>query len=254
MDNRIMTINQAQRDDYERVDLKNSRLILQRYRKLLDLNIFPHQITILDVGGGGGYFTKAVCGFLEDNGFEVKAYVLDTMRYPSWDDSASELIFCEGSVENVDTCFKEQKFDLIFCNKVFHHFVTSTYSKTLRMLQMCMTKLKMQLSEHGRLCILDYFYDGIIIDGFPSWMIYQCTSQKNELLIRLFKKMGAKSSGTGVCFQSEKMWRKLIEDCGLDIKVFERGSVFPMKVVKQILFLSHKPVEDCIFVCTNLRQ
>lgn len=174
------------------------------------------------------------------------------MRYPNWNEEAfKDIIFCEGSVEHVDTYFKEQKFDLIFCNKVFHHFVTDTYPKTVQMLTTCMNKLRYQLSPCGRLCILDYFYDGLLMDNFPSWMIYQCTSQKNGLLIRLFKRMGSKSAGSGVCFQSERMWRRRIVHCGLKVAVFERGQVSPIGIVKQIVFLSHKPVEDSIFICTG---
>lgn len=188
---------------------------------------------------------------LKEKGYEVTAYVLDTMRYSTWNNPDSKITFCEGSVEHVDTYFKEQKFDLIFCNKVFHHFVTETYKETLAMLHKCMKKLAHRLSKNGKLCILDFFYDGIVIDSFPSWMIYHCTSQKNELLIKLFKKFGAKSAGSGVCFQSEKMWRKLIGSSGLNIIAFEKGPVYPMKLIKQIVFLSHKPVEDCIFICAK---
>lgn len=202
-------------------------------------------------GGASGYFTKAVYDYLKEKNYDVTAYVLDTTRYPNWNNADNDIIFCEGSVEHIETYFQDKKFDLIFCNKVFHHFVTDTYSGTLSMLEICMNKLRNQLSKNGRLCILDYFYDGLIIDRFPSWMIYKCTSQKNKLLIKIFRKMGSKSAGSGVCFQSEKMWRKLISRCKLNIILFERGPVFPMKAIKQIVFLSHKPVEDCIFICSG---
>lgn len=252
MKNEIVTINGNQKDDYQRIDKKNSGTILKRYFNLIKLNTINRQISILDVGGGAGYFTKAVYDYLTERGFEVTAYVLDTMRYPNWNkENFKNIIFCEGSVEHVDTYFNEQKFDLIFCNKVFHHFITNTYSGTVQMLTVCMNKLGHQLSACGRLCILDYFYDGLLIDSFPSWMIYQCTSQKNGLLVRLFKKMGSKSAGSGVCFQSERMWRRLIEDCGLKVAVFERGQVSAIGIIKQIAFLSHKPVEDCIFICAR---
>lgn len=67
--------------------------------------------------------------------------------------------------------------------------------------------------------------------------------------MKLFKKMGAKSAGNGVCFLSEKMWCELIGRCLIEIKVMDKGPVFPMKVIKQIFLLSHKPIEDCIFIC-----
>lgn len=227
-------------------------MILTRYFNLIKLNTLNQPISILDVGGAVDILQKpSTIIWRSGGGGEVTAYVLDTMRYPTWNDEAfSDINFCEGSVEYVDTYFKEQKFDLIFCNKVFHHFVTDTHPKTLQMLTLCMNKLRNQLSPCGRLCILDYFYDGLLIDHFPSWMIYKCTSQKNELLIRLFKRMGSKSAGSGVCFQSERMWRNLIKRCGLKIVVFERGGS-PIGVMKQIVFLSHKPVEDCIFICSR---
>lgn len=252
MNNQIKKINKSQRDNYERVDLNNSKLLLNRYANLLHLSKFNHKITILDVGGASGFFTKKLCEYLRENNFEVTAYVLDTMRYSNWDDKFdNDIVFYEGSVEHIDTYFRDKQFDLIFCNKVFHHFVTETYKGTIHMIENCMNKLQGQLSEKGMLCILDYFYNGLIIDSFPSWMIYRCTSQKNRIIMKVFRKMGAKSVGSGVCFQSEKMWRELIKRCQLEIKVLDKGPIFPMKVIKQIVFLSHKPIEDCIFICAR---
>lgn len=104
MNNQILKINKNQRDAYECVDLNNSNLLLKRYMHLLPLSTFNHKITILDVGGASGYFTKAVCDYLRNNNFEVTAYVLDTMRYSNWDNNFDDdIVFCEGSVEHVDT-------------------------------------------------------------------------------------------------------------------------------------------------------
>lgn len=203
---------------------------------------------------GGGYFTKAVYDYLKQQGFEVTAYALDPMEYPSWNRFQKEIIFCQESVEHVDTYLKNIKFDLIFCNKVFHHFVTNTYTGTLEMMQVCMRKLSKKLSKNGKLCILDIFYDGLLIDSWPSWMIYQCTTQKNEILIKLFRMLGAQSAGSGVCFQSENMWNRLICQSHLSIDVLEKGPVFPMKRMKQAVFLSHRPIDDCILICSRLKK
>ncbi len=103
MNNQILKISDDQRDAYERVDLNNSKLLLKRYMQLLPLSQFRRKITILDVGGASGYFTKAVCNYLRQNNFEVTAYVLDTKRYPNWDDTFdSDIVFCEGSVEHLE--------------------------------------------------------------------------------------------------------------------------------------------------------
>lgn len=218
---------------------------------MIDLNIFHDKIRILDVGGGSGYSTKAVCAYLTGKGHKVEAYVIDTTRYESWDEFNDEISFCQGSVENIDDYFGELRFDLIFCNRVFHHFVTNTYLGTLLVIKTCMNKLQHQLSSQGKLCIMDYFYDGFLADGFPSWMIYQCTSQQNKLLVHLFRILGSKSAGSGVCFQSERMWRKLIDECGLNIVAFERGGRFKISIIKRIVFLSHQPIENSIFICSK---
>lgn len=251
MNNQIVAINEQQRDIYEEVDERNSITLLKRYFQLLDLRGFDSHITLLDVGAGGGYFTKAVCDYLRQRRYEVTAYVLDPMRYPSWDHFQEEITFCQESVEHVDTYFKNIKFDLIFCNKVFHHFVTDTYAGTLDMMRTCMKKLRKKLSKNRKLCILDIFYDGLLVDSWPSRVIYHCTSQKNEFLIKVFRKLGAQSAGSGVCFQSEKMWRRMIGQSHFAIDVLEKGPVFPMKRLKQVVFMSHRPIDDCIFICSR---
>lgn len=56
MNDQIVKINEEQRNIYEGVDLKNSRMLLKRYFQLLDLSKFSGHITFLDVGAGGGVF------------------------------------------------------------------------------------------------------------------------------------------------------------------------------------------------------
>lgn len=56
MNNQIVLINEEQRDIYESVDMKNSKILLKRYFNLLDLSQFGRHITLLDVGAGGGVF------------------------------------------------------------------------------------------------------------------------------------------------------------------------------------------------------
>lgn len=58
MKNEIVTINGNQKDDYQRIDKKNSGTILKRYFNLIKLNTINRQISILDVGGGQGILQK----------------------------------------------------------------------------------------------------------------------------------------------------------------------------------------------------
>ena len=58
MKNEIVSINGNQKDDYQRIDKKNSGTVLKRYFNLIKLNTINRQISILDVGGGQGILQK----------------------------------------------------------------------------------------------------------------------------------------------------------------------------------------------------
>lgn len=60
MKNEIVTINGNQKDDYQRIDKKNSGTILKRYFNLIKLNTINRQISILDVGGGRVFYKSCL--------------------------------------------------------------------------------------------------------------------------------------------------------------------------------------------------
>jgi hypothetical protein len=75
------------------------------------------------------------------------------------------------------------------------------------------------MSDRGRISILDNMYNGAIIDGLPSRLIYGATSSK--LLAKLVKKGGANTAGVGVCFLSKKQWDKTIRrSAGLTVQKY----------------------------------
>lgn len=60
MTNKIVTINNTQKEYYEKVDLRNSKIHLKRYFELIDLNKFNNKITILDVGGVRAFYERSM--------------------------------------------------------------------------------------------------------------------------------------------------------------------------------------------------
>lgn len=58
MSDKIVTINNEQRDNYENIDSKNSSILLKRYMNLLNICKLNHSVSILDVGGGQRVFYK----------------------------------------------------------------------------------------------------------------------------------------------------------------------------------------------------
>lgn len=53
MKNEIVKINGNQKDDYQRIDKRNSSTNLKRYFNLIELSSLNRSISVLDVGGRG---------------------------------------------------------------------------------------------------------------------------------------------------------------------------------------------------------
>lgn len=237
-----LKINDDQRQYYGKIEEESAEKLSKDWLDLIDFGKLEQEVFILDVGGASGFFSRKLLESLKERGLYVSIYIIDTTEYPTWYEKqttdSGEIMFIKDSVENIDKIVKDVKFDLIFCNRVVHHLVTGgSYKSTAQVIDNCMKKLHGSLKATGQLCILDHFYDGFLIDSFPSEMIYWCTSCKIPLLMRIFKKMGAESAGCGVFFLSEKMWGTLMEKCGFNRITLQRSSASKTKLIYKIAFL-----------------
>lgn len=240
-------INDHQKAIYEDYEHGSAERFLTRYSNQLANFIPKKDIQILDIGGGSGYFAYLLKKYFNGN---AEIYVIDTCEYDSWRSDAlgNDVHFICDSVENVDTLFHNHKFDIVFVNRAFHHFVDSSWRKTLLNMEKHMVNIQKILKKDGFFLIMDHFYDGIIFDSAASFIIYTLTSLKNPLLIKLFKKFGAKSSGVGVCFQSEKMWIKRIKNSNLSIESIDYGNACDINPLKKICLLCKKITHDNIMI------
>lgn len=129
--------------------------------------------------------------------------------------------------------FEENTFDLVFANRVFHHFVEKRYKQTLEGMDKALFAIARILKPEGMLCIMDHFYDGLIFDGAASRLIYGYTSIRNPVLASIVKKLGAMTAGVGVCFQSEKMWIRRVEK-NFTIRELQRMPCDRLSLLKRI--------------------
>jgi len=239
-------INDYQKELYEMFDLQGSREQLQKYEQWLGRFKGRKNIRILDIGGAGGCFALLLKQYFGANGVEI--YVIDSVEYDSWkrEDMRDEICFICDSVENLERHFREDTFDIIFANRVFHHFVDASWRKSLNGMEMIMRSVRKILKEDGAFFILDHFFNGAAIDWAPSFLIYTLTSIRSPLLVKFVHKLGSESAGVGVCFQSEEMWKKRVVRCGFSIEHVHRDPLFKLSLIKKICLLCKNARYDCV--------
>lgn len=192
---------------------------------------FPDGIfTFLDVGGGNGVFADRVL----DAYPKAIGVVLDNSQLLL---SRNKLIprkriIC-GDVENLEI-LGEQKYDVIFFNWLLHHLVSRTYSQSRENINHTLHASIALLTKRGRVSIYENMYNGVVIDGLPSRIIYHLTTAKT--ISRLIKKCGANTAGVGVCFLSYEQWCFSIKRAGLRITDYKSGDLWFIPKTKERLW------------------
>jgi SAM-dependent methyltransferase len=178
--------------------------------------------------------------------------VLDYVKYETWNEREGIIKFIEGSADKLLELFKENTFDIIFANRVFHHFVKESWEATLLSINDIMYQISAILKRDGLFFITDYFYDGRIFDTSASRIIYLLTSCKIPFFVSVFRKIESMSAGVGVFFLSRKMWEKIIEQNKFEVESFHAGHKLKRKwhklVMYKILLLIKNCQEDIMFI------
>jgi Methyltransferase domain len=172
---------------------------------------FPNgDFNFLDVGGGNGVFADRLLDYYPNS----KGTVLDNAQVLLDKNQINprKIIICD-SVENLDSI--ENKYDLICFNWLLHHLVGNSYSETRKNMSTAINAVIPLLTSRGRVSIFENMYDGLVIDGLPSRIIFTLTSGK--AIAGVIKKMGANTAGVGVCFLSQKQWIETIGRTGLQL-------------------------------------
>jgi len=244
---------------YENYERDTVVSLMNRYSSLLETFKEKKVLKILDIGGASGYFAFALSNYFDEKICEI--FVIDPTKYSTWGRgdllndnvlSGQKVTFIQDSVENLDKYFSENTFDLIFANRVFHHFVNKTWRKSINSINDSIAQIARMLKNDGRFCITDYFYDGYIFDTSSSKIIYSLTSCKNPMLAFVFRKIDSKSAGIGVCFLSRKMWFKFFNKSNLVVDwLYEEGTkinISVREIIYKIFILIKNRQEDVMII------
>lgn len=251
--NEIVIINDYQKARYEDHEKATAGILLDKYTALLDKIIQTNtKIKILDIGGASGYFAMVLYDYLRGKDCEIT--VIDTAEYSTWEKFSKKIQFMRESADSLEKVFPPGTFDIVFANRVFHHFVAGSWNKSVYLMNNAVRQISWVLKDGGYFCVTDYFYDGLFFDTSASRLIYTLTSCKIFFLVKIFRMIEAKSAGTGVCFLSRKMWRALFDRNNLCIEYANEGyklkrNIFRMAVYKICLLI--KNVREDIIIITK---
>lgn len=231
------TINTHQQSRYEKYEKNTAEKDVKLYEEVLSGYRGRAGLRILDIGGASGTFALTLADYF---GGDAEIYVLDSSDYDTWQDEeyTSKVHFIKESVENLCSVFQDaEPFDLIFANRVFHHFIGKGWRKTLKGMDDVLGQIRQVLAENGTLCIKDHFYNGMVCDKSTSFMIFSLTTCSIPAIAKTVQKNGAHSAGVGVCFQSEKMWLKRLKKNGFVVDGMYRQPYRRLAKKKRFLLL-----------------
>ena len=242
-------INTHQQLLYEQYDKNTSSQEVNSYAEVLKKYRGAGKLRILDIGGASGNFALCLTDYFDG---DTQIFVLDNSEYATWQNETynSKITFIHDSVEHLDSVFKDaEPFDLIFANRVFHHFIGKGWFSTLNGMDNVLVQIRKLLADSGTLCIKDHFYNGRIFDKATSFLIFSMTTCKIPGIAKIVQKNGAHSAGVGVCFQSEKMWTKRIEKNGFIIDGIEKQPYKQLSPKKSfILFCKEYSLDNNIYI------
>jgi SAM-dependent methyltransferase len=187
-------------------------------------------ITLLDVGGGNGYFSELIYQNCPNIGLTVldpSKKLLNEINNPNINKVVGKL---------PDDVSLNSKFDYIHVRAVLHHITGNTVSNSTELLKRSIICLKNLLKDGGFILITEIYYEGYLIPKLPRYLIFYLLKLQNKFNIKIpFKDF---LLGLEVCFYTRKELEMILKECGLeivDIKSYKRGNNFQkMMLIKNL--------------------
>jgi ubiquinone/menaquinone biosynthesis C-methylase UbiE len=205
----------------------------------------------LDIGGGGGYFALSLRRYFPNRDCEI--FVVDTTQYETWEKHAGQVTFVRDSAENLSELFTKETFDLVFANRVFHHFVKGSWKKSFEGMADIMKQVSYVLKKDGLFCITDHFFTGRLHHTSTSKIIYTLTSITFAPIATLFKKLGATTAGVGVCFLSKTMWFHLFSQADFIVEDLKESPYRKLKWLQRYFLLVKKHSGNNVIILKKCR-
>jgi ubiquinone/menaquinone biosynthesis C-methylase UbiE len=238
-------INAEQKEVYKHVENTSVKTLLDMYSGVLEKIITRGTINVLDIGGGNGSFSLALkqkiaqTQCLYTHTHTQRVILLDNTKYESWDEREKKeaIEFISGSVYELESLFEKGFFDIIFINRTLHHLVFENWSKTIKGYDFLLAQVYAVLKDDGYLCVTEETAESYVKDCAASFIIYNLTSCKLKPVVKICKSLDGKSAGVGVCFLSDRSWKRIFRKNKFNIESETDGTKRKLRLYYRFLLL-----------------
>jgi hypothetical protein len=186
--------------------------------------------TIIDIGGGVGYFADAV---KREFGYPVRVIDMGPLSVKQCEKSGldAELGDCSKIQPRGDE-------SIVCFNLILHHLVANS-DKNTRSLQK--SALSIWHGKSQKIFVNEYIYDSYAYD-LSGWLIYKITSSRflsgaAKAISKIIPSFRANTFGTGVRFRSHNEWLIFFKEAGFNVTKSIIGRNENVALPLRILFI-----------------
>lgn len=201
--------------------------------KLLKISATPSLVNIVDIGGGCGFFAKAL-----QNLTGLKVRVLDTdlksiesCKHKGIDAAQEDAISPTIKGDESVVCF----------NLILHHLVGKSEEETLDFQKRA---LLAWYSNGSAIFVNEYIYESYCVAGFSGWLIYQITSNSalsklGNLIAKISPSLKANTFGVGVRFRSHQEWVSIFKSLEFNVVATVTGKQEGVTLSRRMLLIKN---------------
>jgi SAM-dependent methyltransferase len=210
---------------------------LQHFKSLLGFN--PRSVfSLLDVGGGTGFFASAI----QTKFPYAEITILDLNEQSVMKGKQLGLNAIHGSILDPPAEVRGRKFDVVSFNLIFHHIIGGDESSTFDLQSRALTQVRGLLANQGQMFVHEICYEGRLFPDLSARLIYEitasrCLSKVLRLVGRAIPALRANTAGIGVRFRPTRGWMALANRSGLEVVNACQGEPEGHSWLRRILLL-----------------
>lgn len=203
---------------------------LSHFESVLPKEVLSLDKAIVDVGGGCGYFARALG---DSYGKSVRVVDMDPQSI-----EMCEKLGVVGTLGDATNPVAEGDEEVVCLNLILHHLVGDNENAT-RQLQK--SALLGWLGKSKYIFVNEYIYESYV-RNFSGYLIYTITRSKllsaiGSFVSKFVPSLRANTFGVGVRFRAHNEWSELFEECGFKVVTKILGENERLSLAHRILFI-----------------